>query len=485
MPFADPRDARIAELERQLAERDARIAELEKLLAAALARIADLEARLGQNSTNSSKPPSSDPPGTMRKLPKAPSGRKPGGQPGHPKRERELLPVDQVDKVVDLIPDRCGECQRPLRGKDPTPQRHQLIEVPPVAPHVTEYRCHQLGCECGATTRAELPPEARSAWGERLNSIVALCTGEYRLSKRTTQQLLSDLLGVDIALGSVSNIEQEVSAALAAPVEQARAFVKEQPIVNADETGWREGKAAGKSLKAWLWTAVTPLVTVFLISRSRGKDAAKALLGEGFKGFLGTDRWSAYNWVDVIRRQLCWSHITRDIQGFIDRGGVGARIGKSLMSQRNLMFKWWHRVRDGTLPRATFIRRMRRVEKNVGRLLREAVVCAESKTAGMAKEMLKLEPALWTFVRVEGLEPTNNISEQQVRCAVQWRKTSFGTQSPEGSRFVERILSATATLRQQKRNVLEYLTAACSAYRRGHSIPSLLPNGAHIASLAA
>jgi transposase len=222
-------------------------------------------------------------------------------------------------------------------------------------------------------------------------------------------------------------------------------------------------------------TAATAHLALFRISSSRGSEVAKALLGEDFTGFLTTDRWSAYNWYDTFLRQLCWSHLTRDFQSFIDRGGEGGRLGALLMKERDRMFKWWRRVRDGTMPREEFERRMPKVERRVGRLLREAVVCAEDKTAGMAAEILKLEPAMWTFVHVEGLEPTNNFGERTIRHAVMYRKTRFGTQSPEGSRFVERILTVVTTLRLQKRNVLEYLTAAVGAHRRGLPVPSLLP----------
>jgi transposase len=289
------------------------------------------------------------------------------------------------------------------------------------------------------------------------------------------QALLLEFTGVDISLGAVSNLEQEMSEGLAAPYAEAAEFVQQQDIVNMDETGWFEGRANGRAARAWLWVAATLLVSVFAARTSRGSDVAKQVLGESFTGFLGTDRWRAYEWYDVFLRQLCWSHLTRDFQGFIDRKGEGARIGRALMAQRNLMFKWWHRVRDGTLLPGEFANRMKKVEQKVGALLREAVVCAEDKTAGMAKEILKLEPALWTFVQVPGLEPTNNFAERTIRHAVMWRKTSFGTQCPAGSRFVERILTAVTTLRQQKRNVLEYLTAIIRAHRDGSIAPSLLP----------
>jgi transposase len=202
---------------------------------------------------------------------------------------------------------------------------------------------------------------------------------------------------------------------------------------------------------------------------------AKHLLGEDFAGLLVTDRWSGYQWYDAGLRQVCWAHLTRDFQGFIDRGGKGARIGKKLMRQRDRMFKWWQQVRDGTLPRAQFSRRMRKVERTVGQLLRQAAKRAEKKTAGMAREILSLEKALWAFVDMPGVEPTNNFGERCIRHAVMYRKTSFGTQSPEGSRFVERILTVVTTLKLQQRSVLDYLTDALHSHRRGLAAPSLLP----------
>ncbi|OJH36565.1 IS66 family transposase [Cystobacter ferrugineus] len=474
-----PRNARIriAELEAQVAARDARIAELENEVKALTRRVAELESRLRRNSTNSSKPPSSDPPG-VRRTPRKPTGRRPGGQPGHEFHKRELLPPEQVNRFIDVpAPERCARCDEKLEGGQQQVFRHQLVEIPPLTALVTELRCHALECgHCGTLNKALLTPEAAGhVFGERLSAMVGLLVGKYRLSKRLVRDALSDLLGVKLSLGAIRDREQEMSEALSAPVAQAEEYVRDQDATNLDETGWYEGKGEGGHRRAWLWVAATALVAVFRITSSRGSEVAKALLGTDFAGFLTTDRWSAYNWYDTALRQLCWSHLTRDFQGFIDRGGEGARIGQELMAERNRMFKWWHRVRDGTLARDAFERRMKEVEQKVGRLLHEAEVCAEEKTAGIAKQILRLEEAMWTFVHVEGLEPTNNFAERLIRPCVMYRKTSFGTQSPEGSRFVERILTAVTTLGLQRRNVLEYLTDLLFAHRRGLPLPSLLP----------
>jgi len=403
--FADPREARIAKLEEELAERDARISKLEELLTGALARIADLEARLDQNSQSSSKPPSSDPPGTPRGA-KEPTGRARGGQPGHKGRKRERLPAD---RVVPVLPPRCSCCQRPLRGTDPDPRIHQVIELPEIRPDVTDCELHELVCECGARTRATLPVGVpQGAFGPRLMAAVSLCTSRFHMPKRMAQEFLRDMLGIEVALGSISKMEQSVSEAIAAPVEEACTAVQDQVVAHQDETGWQEGIEEGRKGRAWLWVAVTALITVFRVARSRGAEVTKEMLGEDFRGFLVVDRWAAYRWVARGMRQICWAHLVRDLYSFAERGGAGGRIGEQLLERAAIMFRMWHRIRDGTLTRRNFQRRMKPLERSVGRLLRKAAVCGDAKIEGMAKDILKHEPALFTFVYADGVEPTNN-----------------------------------------------------------------------------
>lgn len=444
-------------------------------------RIAELEERLGQNSRNSSRPPSSDSPAVPRPAPRPPSGRAPGGQPGHEGHQRMLLPTEQVNAVVPLKPPQCRGCGARLGGDDPTPRRHQVTEVPRVRPQVTEYQLHALACsQCGLVTTAALPPGVPpGAFGPRLAATVAVCTGVYHLSKRATEGVLADLFGVEVALGTVTACEQTVSAALAAPVAEAHAYVQQHAVVHADETGWREGRQ-----RAWLWVAVTARVTVFLVHARRGLVAAQALLGE-FAGILVTDRWSAYAHWSRERRQLCWAHLVREFTAFTERGGAAARIGQALLGEMTPMFAGWHRVRDGTLGRAPFRRAMRPVRARVEALLREGAACRHAKTAGTCREILKLAPALWTFVDVPGVEPTNNAAERALRPAVLWRKGCFGTHSAAGSRFVERMLTVAATLKQQRRNVVDYVTQACVAALHRQPAPSLLPSGLGADSTAA
>ena len=464
--------------ERTPPEAQAYIRALESRLSTLEARVQTLQAqnralqeRLHQTSRNSSRPPSSDPPQSLR--PRRPRGqRRRGGQPGHPGHTRTLLPVEEVDEVVVLKPDQCSGCHAPLWGDDPAPFRHQVSEIPPIQPVVTEYQWHQLACPaCGETTRAPWPAGVPSGtYGPRVQATVGLCTGAYRLSKRTTQQVMDEVFGVPMSVGTIIPLEQATIAAVAAPVEEARTYVHEQAVAHLDETSWCQG---GK--RAWLWVAVTSLVTVFLVRMSRGGQVARELLGEQFSGILVTDRYSAYNWYPVRWRQLCWAHLLRDFEAMRSRGGHSEEIGDALLVQVHQMFAWWHRVREGTLQRSTFRSYMSPLRREVERLLEAGSRCGVPKTAGICRNILKRRQALWTFVQVEGVEPTNNMAERSIRPGVLWRKGSFGTQSAEGSRFVESMMTVVATLKQQQRSVLEYLTTACEAALRGEAAPSLLP----------
>lgn len=440
------------------------------------------------SSRNSSQPPSSDAPGKPPRPPRPSSGKKRGAQPGHQGHQRKLYPVDQCRRVSEHRPAQCGACGTALSGSDPHPVRHQVVELPEVKPLVDEYRLHQLCCLCcGQLTRASLPAGvSQSGYGPRLAANVGLLSGAYRQSERQTQQALLDFFQVEVALGTINNLRQEVSEAVAAPVRKATEFAQAQEVANADETGWAQGNSDGANpgrRKAWLWVMVTSLVTVFQIHLSRGQAAAKELLGD-FRGYLITDRWTGYGWWPLERRQLCWAHLIREFQKIAERGGQSKPIGEGLLEQARRLFELWHRVRDGTLTREGFAAAVVEIRAQVQQWLAAGaayeVVRGEksvrAKTARTCRELLKVESALWLFVRVAGVEPTNNAAERALRPAVIWRRTSLGTQSELGSQFVARMLTVTQTLRSQQRPVLEYLTAACEAARQSLPAPSLLPD---------
>jgi transposase len=442
-----------------------RITELEQ-------RVGDLEARLKLNSTNSSKPPSSDPIGFKRKPPTTPSGRKRGGQPGHPRAQRRLVPAEKVSTFTECKPTDCRRCGHALAGDDPTPLVHQVAELPRIEPLVDEYRLHRLGCpRCGTTTCGTLPEGVpQGGFGPYLQGVLSTLAGGYRLSKRQVQQMAGDLFGLSIATGMVSKLERQSANVLEAPYNEVALGVHDAPAVSIDDTSWREDRR-----KAQLWVAVTALTTVFTIAAKRSAAVAKAILGSKPNQVVTSDRHSSLEWIDPAGRQICWSHLARDFQAMIDRGGVGEATGHALLRLSKRMFRWWHRLRDGTSDRHRFETIAARLRREVKAALESGQRCGCAKTAATCFEILKVEEGLWTFVRVEGIEPTNNASERALRHAVIWRRISAGTDSVDGSRFVERMLTVVATCRQQKRNVLDYLSTCFEAHLRGQKVPSLVP----------
>lgn len=455
-----PPDARAA-LIVAFARCEQRIAQLE-------AQVQDLQQRLAQNSSNSSRPPSSDPPGLKRRPPRPPSGRSPGGQPDHPRCTRPLL---EPTTTHVLKPPSCRRCGQALTGDDLHPWRHQVLELPTIQPLVTEYQCHRLTCaRCGTSTCAELPEGVPTGGqGSRLQAALAVLTGAYRLSKRQVETLLGDLFHTPVCAGQICAVEQQVADALQPIVEELRQQIRSQPV-NMDETSWRQ-----QGDRVWLWVAVTPYLTVYHLVASRGAKVVRALLGRGYEQTVTTDRFRAYSFLALSRRQLCWAHLRRDFQAMIDRQSAGSEIGRRLLGASDELFALWYRVRDGTESRKWFRGHVHSwLRAKVRAALEAGRECGCAKTAATCAELLLLERALWTFAYREGVEPTNNAAERALRHAVLWRQNSHGTQSEVGSRFVANILSIVATCRQQGRNVLEFLAECCRAQIRGDSTPSLL-----------
>jgi len=459
-----PADAQAALLDAWKAVQD-QIAELQ-------ATVRDLQARLQLNSTNSSKPPSSDPIGLKRKPPSPPSRRKRGGQPGHRKAFRALVPPEKLRSSTDCKPDSCRRCGQALQGTDPTPLIHQVADLPRIEPLVDEYRLHRLACPgCGTTTCARLPEGVPAGhFSPYTQAVLATLAGGYRLSKRQIQQLAGDLLGLSISTGMISKLERQSAEALEAPYNELAAAVHEADVIHADETSWRQERG-----KAWLWVAVTALSTVFTIARNRSAAVARAVLGTREGSIAVTDRWSAYDWIAATDRQICWSHLRRDFQAMIDRGGAAEPIGKELLRLSDRLFRWWHRLEAEKVDRGRFRAAMARLRREVRAALEDGVRGDCATTRGSCAEMLRVEESLWTFARVRGVPPENNAAERAERHAVIWRRISGGTDSARGSRFVERMLTVVATCRQQGRNVLDYLTSCFEAARRGQAIPSLVP----------
>ena len=438
-------------------------------VAALEAKVAALEARLNQTSRNSSKPPSSDGPSVKPAPPRPPSGRKRGGQPGHAKHEQPILPPDEVH---DHKPLQCHHCDTALAGDDPNPIIDQVIELPVQLRHVVHHRRHTRTCpRCRAATTASPVPEAACGFGPRVQATVAYLAGVGRLGKRAIRQLFADLGDIPLSLGMVSKLERKTSVALA-PLHAETLAATQGQDAHIDETGWKQG-----AKRAWLWVARTATATAFLIRPTRGRAAFDELRTTP-AGILTTDRYPVYNHLPVARRQLCWAHLRRDFQAMIDRDDAGAAVGRDLLLHADVLFEQWNRVRDGTLTRPGFARTYGWLRDEVHAALVRGTACGAAQTQTVCEGLLPIEAALWTFSHHDGIEPTNNAAERAIRHAVCWRKTSYGTDSEPGSRFVERILTVFATARQHGHAILATLTAAIHAARHGTPTPSLVSCGA-------
>jgi transposase len=458
-------------------ERDEVIAALQQRVTDLEARLRDLEAQLRRNATNSSVPPSANPPRAPKPVVKKATGRRRGAQPDHPPQQRLRLPPERVRHVIPLLPPTCDHCRHPLPPQpgpdDPEPSWHQFAELPKVQAVVTEFQGHTRTCPgCGHQTHAAIPAVIKAhSFGPRLTAALTYFSGAQHLGKRAVAEVAETLFGVPVALGTVAAMEQETSAALAAPHAEARHAVQSAPVKNVDETSW---KLAGKL--CWLWTAVTAQVACFVLHARRGAKGLTALLGEAITGIVCSDRWSAYGRLPARRRQLCWAHLKRDFQKCVDRGGAAAvAVGETGLAVVAEVFAAWHLFRGGGLDRPGLQRRLSGVAEALGEVLRLGQQCADSKVATFCGNVAALEPALWRFVVEDGVEPTNNAAERALRRAVLWRKRSFGSQSAGGMRFVERMLTVVGTLRLQDRTVLSYLEEAVNAHRAGLPAPKLLP----------
>ncbi len=457
---------RCTELERTVAEQQRTIVRLEK-------RVHELEERQSLHSQNSSIPPSRDPPQAPPRKGKEPTGRRRGGQPGHPGAQRELVALAAVDKVVEHIPERCEHCRAPLPRKtgpsDPPPLRHQVWELAERLTTVTEHQVHARTCPaCRELSRAELPPECQTAFGPHLVALVASLTGVLKASRRGAQEFVQDVLGVPISLGALSALEAEVSDALSECYLAAGQSVRQAARKNVDETGWKEGRQ-----RLWLWVAATTAVAFYVIHRRRGQEGFRALL-HTIRGVLTTDRWQVYAVVKNCYRQICWSHLKRDFTRLSERDGEAGELGKEALEITAQVFWLWKDFKDGIIERQTLKACLRPLKAELRHVLQRGFDLDLEKVSVFCAHLLELWPALWNFARYENLEPTNNHAERVLRGAVLWRKNSFGCNSQRGCRYVERMLTATQSCRLQKRRIHEFLRASISAMRTGSVAPSLL-----------
>jgi transposase len=476
----------IENLRDQLAERDKQVADAEK-------QIADLERQLAgrkKNSTNSSKPPSSDglageqrPRGRKHK-----SKRKAGAQPGHPGHHRRLVPTTEVSATEVLLPKQCRHCgeslpQKPAKAiTEGEPRRHQVTEVPPVKAHITEYQFPNVVCgQCGKTTHAPLPEEIAGQFGPQLTALVAYWTVVCRLPRRLVEAMLADVLGIEISLGSTQKAWEEVSQAVEQPVGQLQEQLPCEAVLNVDETGWRTNGD-----KRWIWALVAHQFVFYVVASTRGSEVLVSLLGSVFRGILCNDRWVVYLKYHSGRMQLCWAHLKRNLLGIADyaRSPSSQQFCRDALAIVARLFRLWYRfrgdLRDGRgnpqpLDRQQLYIKSIPLQKNLLALAVAHLEDADREVRNMATALLLHFERLFTFLEEEGVEPTNNAAEQALRTAVQWRKISFGNRSRNGEIATARLLTVVQTCKRQQRHVLGYLTEAVRYHRRQTAAPSLLP----------
>lgn len=385
--------------------------------------------------------------------------------------------------MVTCLPVACRSCATPLpaapSAADPEPIREQSWELPPLAWEITEYQRHPRTCPtCGTRTWGERPHEApQGCLGFRAQAALALLTGGVQLSRRPALTLARELLGLPLSLGTLSRVEATLTAALAGPYAEVARAVAAAPVVHCDESPWREPAAVAQP-KPWLWCATTPQASLYRIALSRDTAAFHALLPPNPQQTKVTDRYAVYvHALRVAEHAICWGHLDREFLYWSTRLGEAGTVGRWLGAETEKLFGHWHAFKAGVIDRADLAERLEPVRLAVRTALRWGAARKIPKLSGFCQNLLDREETLWTFVRVEGVEPTNNAAERAVRPGVLWRKTSLFTQSERGREYVSRMLTVRTTVRKHGGNLLEFLTEALRCHRAGKLPPRLLPAG--------
>jgi transposase len=473
----------LADKEQQVRQQADQIAEQQKQIADAEKQIADLERQLAlrkQNSTNSSKPPSSDglagEPRERGRRKK--SRRKVGGQPGHRGAHRPLVPIAKVDEIRPILPEQCQHCGHTLSTHieqvqtTGEAQRHQVTELPPIQARTIEYQCHRVICpECGKGTRAALPEEVRGHFGPQLTALIAYLTVVCRMPRRVVEALLGQVLGIDISLGSTQKCWEEASEAVAAPCQELEQQLKDEPVLNIDETGWRTNGA-----KRFLWAFVAARFVVYTVAATRGSAVLTRLLGAVFQGILCSDRFSAYLKYHSGKAQFCWAHLKRNLLGIVEftKSSVVEQFCRDALAEHARLFRLWHKFRSGQIDRNQLVLRSISIEKRIFVLAERHLDSSHREVRNLATALFEHNQRLFTFLEHEGVEPTNNSAERALRTGVQWRKICFGNRSAKGELATARLLTVAETCDLQRLNILAYLSAAIASHRSRRLTASLL-----------
>jgi hypothetical protein len=470
------KDEQIRRQVEQIAEQKQRIADAEQ-------QIADLERQLAlrkQNSTNSSKPPSSDGlAGEPRKRGRRKkSRRKVGGQPGHRGAHRPLVPIEKVDEIRSILPAQCRHCGHGLPARIQQvqtagdPQRHQVTELPPIQAHTIEYQCHRVVCPaCGKATRAAVPEEARGHFGPQLTALIAYLTVVCRMPRRVVEALLEQVLGIDISLGSTQKCWEEASQAVAAPCQELEKQLKDEPVLNVDETGWRTNGD-----KRFLWAFVAARYVVYTLAATRSSLVLVDLLGKVFPGILCSDRFGAYLKYHSGKAQFCWAHLKRNLLGILEltKSSAVERFCRDALAHHARLFRLWHKFRGGQIDRDQLLLRSIPIQERIFELAERHLDSPHRDVRNLASALFEHNERLFTFLEHERVEPTNNSVERALRTGVQWRKICFGNRSATGELATARLLTIAETCDLQRLNILAYLSAAIACHRRRQPVASLL-----------
>jgi transposase len=473
----------LSDKDQQICRQAEEIAQQQQQIADAERQIADLERQLAlrkQNSTNSSKPPSSDglagEPRVRGRRKK--SRRKVGGQPGHRGAHRPLVPTERVDEVRPVLPEQCQHCGHLLPGRigqaqtTGTVQRHQVTELPPIQPRVIEYQCHRVVCqECGESTRAAVPEEAAGHFGPQLAALIAYLTVVCRLPRRVVEALLSQVLGIEISVGSTQKCWEEASLAVAVPCQELEQQLKDEPVLNVDETGWRTN-----GVKRFLWAFVAARYVVYTVAATRGSEVLSRLLGAVFQGILCSDRFSAYLKYHSGKAQFCWAHLKRNLLGIVEftKSSEVERFCRDALAEHARLFRLWHKFRGGQIDRRQLLLRSIPIQQRIFALAERHLDSPHRQVCNLATALFQHNARLFTFLEHEGVEPTNNSAERALRAGVQWRKICFGSRSVNGELATARLLTVAESCDLQRVNILAYLSAAIACHRNGQRAASLL-----------
>ena len=474
------------ELREKLAERDRQVADAETQIAEQEKQIEDLERQLAgwkKNSRNSSKPPSSD---RLRNQPRChpqrkKSKRKPGGQKGHVGKHRPLVAPERVDEVRSVWPRACKHCQHPLAPEGEglqtvgEPQRQQVTELPPIRAHIIEYQCPKVLCPaCGKGTREPLPPEAVQPFGAQLTALIAYLTVVCRLPRRLAQECLASILGIPVSLGSTQKLWEETSEAVAAPYQVLEQQLRQEPVLNGDDTGW-----SNNGEKRHIWALVAQGFVYYTVAKTRSYEVLVYLLGTLFTGILCSDRGGAFRKYRRLYEgpaQYCWAHLKRNLLGILDfaKTTEAERFCRNALALHARLFRLWHRFQGGQIDREQLIDKSIPLQKRFFSLAVSHLDSQDRDVQNMATALYGFCHRLFVFLEHPGVEPTNNSSERALRIAVQWRKIIFGNRSEKGEVAVARLLTVSRTCLMQRRSALVYLAEAIHRHRCGQPPPPLL-----------